>query len=166
MPEVAWHDKGENAVKKLCLISVVFLLSLLQLGTLHAQWAQTNGPYGGNVKCFAVSGTHLFAGTYDSGLRRRRLSEMTASTREFLMEPATSFCLRQNHPNPFNPSTAIRFELPNKSDVTLKVFVLLGREVATLLNGMLDAGTHTKIWNATGIPGGMYICRLQAGCQV
>jgi hypothetical protein len=73
------------------------------------------------------------------------------------------FVLDQNYPNPFNPSTTISFSLPEKSFVSLKVFDLLGREVATLVSGELPAGNQSVQWNAANMPGGIYFYRLQAG---
>jgi len=74
-----------------------------------------------------------------------------------------TFTLSQNYPNPFNPSTNISFTLPTKSFVTLKVYDLLGRGVATLVEGELSAGNHSQEWNATNFASGVYFCRLQAG---
>jgi photosystem II stability/assembly factor-like uncharacterized protein len=73
------------------------------------------------------------------------------------------FSLMQNYPNPFNPSTGISFILPSKSFVSLKVFDLLGRELATLLADDLPAGSYTQQWNAQALPSGVYMYRLQAG---
>lgn len=75
--------------------------------------------------------------------------------------PAT-FALLQNFPNPFNPSTAISFQLSAISFVTLSVVDVLGREVATLVNERKDAGFYTVRWNASNASSGMYFCRLQA----
>jgi hypothetical protein len=72
------------------------------------------------------------------------------------------FALEQNYPNPFNPSTNITFNLPSKSFVSLKVFDLIGRDVATLALEELTAGTYTRQWNATNMPSGIYFCRFQA----
>jgi hypothetical protein len=77
-------------------------------------------------------------------------------------ERPTEFSLSQNYPNPFNPSTAIRYQLSAASFVTLKIFDMLGREVATLVNAERGARTHSVIWDATGYPSGVYIYRLQA----
>lgn len=71
-----------------------------------------------------------------------------------------SFALGQNYPNPFNPSTKISFALPKDSEVELRVFDLLGREVATLVNGMVKVGQHEVEWQATGMPSGVYFYRL------
>ncbi len=73
------------------------------------------------------------------------------------------FRLRQNYPNPFNPSTTISFSLPTRSFVTLCVFDVMGREVATLVSEEMTAGRHTRRWNADGFPSGEYFYRLQAG---
>jgi hypothetical protein len=78
-------------------------------------------------------------------------------------EVPTQFLLEQNYPNPFNPSTAISFSLPSKTYVSLKVFDAMGREVATLVLGELSAGSHSRQWNATGMPSGVYFYRISAG---
>ena len=74
-----------------------------------------------------------------------------------------SFNLTQNYPNPFNPSTTIHFSLPQRSHVTLKIFDVLGREVATLVDGELNAGEHTMNFNAEWIPSGVYFAQMKAG---
>jgi hypothetical protein len=75
----------------------------------------------------------------------------------------TEFCMKQNYPNPFNPSTTISFDLPEKSFVTLKIFDLLGREVAALASEIFSAGRYSRQWNASNIATGIYFYRLQAG---
>ncbi len=80
---------------------------------------------------------------------------------------AQNFELEQNYPNPFNPSTTIRFSLPTSQVVTLKVYDMLGREVATLVNGeRLGAGNYAYQFMANGLASGTYIYRLQAGSFV
>ena len=76
------------------------------------------------------------------------------------------FHLAQNYPNPFNPATNIEFTLPSASAVRLRVYNILGQEVATLVNGTLAAGTHTVRFDASKLPGGIYVCRLIAGIHV
>jgi hypothetical protein len=73
------------------------------------------------------------------------------------------FRLEQNYPNPFNPTTTIRFAIASRCQVILKVYDLLGRELATLINESLDAGSHTTTWNAQRFASGTYIYRLRAG---
>ncbi len=74
-----------------------------------------------------------------------------------------AFGLQQNYPNPFNPSTTIRFTLPVREYVTLRVYNLLGQEVATLVNETLDAGESMVRFNGSRLSSGVYLYRLQAG---
>ncbi|MEK6650364.1 MAG: T9SS type A sorting domain-containing protein, partial [Bacteroidota bacterium] len=72
-----------------------------------------------------------------------------------------TFALFQNHPNPFNPSTEIRFDIPARSIVRLSVYNMLGQKVATLVDGELAAGFHTATWQG-GMASGVYLYRLEA----
>ncbi len=74
--------------------------------------------------------------------------------------------LHQNYPNPFNPSTVIEFELPVATHVRLAVFDVLGREVRELVNERRDTGLHRIPFDADGLPGGVYLYRLEAGGKV
>ncbi|MCK9407915.1 MAG: DUF6851 domain-containing protein [Bacteriovoracaceae bacterium] len=71
--------------------------------------------------------------------------------------------LSQNYPNPFNPTTTIAFGIQNSSFVSLKVFDVVGREVATVINELMSAGAYTRQWNAENITSGVYFYRIQAG---
>jgi hypothetical protein len=70
------------------------------------------------------------------------------------------FDLKQNFPNPFNPATTIEFSLAQRSFVTIKVFDVLGREVQTVVHEELEAGPHAVVWDASGMPSGVYFYRL------
>jgi hypothetical protein len=80
---------------------------------------------------------------------------------ESAFHPA-DFSLEQNHPNPFNPVTRIRFHLGARVHVRLAVFNASGREVGTLVDGILEAGVHQAEFNSSGLPSGIYTVRIRA----
>jgi hypothetical protein len=75
----------------------------------------------------------------------------------------STFSLSQNYPNPFNPTTTIEFSIPIASYVSLKIFNVLGQEVASPVNENLVAGQYSVDWNADNVPSGTYFVRLTAG---
>ena len=77
-----------------------------------------------------------------------------------------SYNLAQNFPNPFNPTTSIRYSIPKRSNVTLKVYDILGNEVASLVNEEKDQGVYTVSFNAASLSSGIYFYRLQSGTFV
>jgi hypothetical protein len=79
---------------------------------------------------------------------------------------ALSFQLHQNYPNPFNPTTTIAYSLTQSADVELKVYNLLGQEVAVLAEGSQSAGLHQVRWDASEQASGIYLYRLRAGDAV
>ncbi len=101
------------------------------------------------------TGTIISKGTWQA---TRQLTDI-----EDLHSIPTGYSLDQNFPNPFNPSTSIRFSIPHASFVSLKVFNLLGEEVGSIVNQNLPAGTFNFQWNASGVPSGVYFYKIQAG---
>ena len=73
------------------------------------------------------------------------------------------FELYQNYPNPFNPTTVIQFSLLERSEVSLKIYNLQGKEIISLLNEVRNAGTHNVVFDAIGLPTGIYFYRLHTG---
>lgn len=78
-------------------------------------------------------------------------------------ELPSEFALMQNYPNPFNPSTTIEYQVASPAFVTLKVYNLLGQEVATLVSDQKEPGTYLVRWVAEDIPSGIYFAKMQAG---
>jgi hypothetical protein len=102
-----------------------------------------------SIPALISNGTYLFAGTASDGIWKRPIVEMVTGVRTARNALPAKFSLSQNYPNPFNPVTTITYEIPTTSTVHLAVFDLLGRQVATLAEGLKHAG--------------VYYCRLQAG---
>ena len=92
----------------------------------------------------------------------------TTSVEQGSFEIPSNFELFQNYPNPFNPETSISFTIPNDSQITLKIFDVLGREIRTLSKGLYKVGQHSIIWDGRDDLGnlssnGVYLYQIQAG---
>ena len=85
-----------------------------------------------------------------------------ADTAEIAAEVPEGYVLEANYPNPFNPSTEIRFQLPEAVHVRLIVYDVMGRELVRLVDGAMPAGQHHATWDASGLPSGVYLYRLTA----
>lgn len=94
---------------------------------------------------------------HQTGIHPQAVTSVEISDPDF--QPK-NFYLFQNHPNPFNPSTTIRFSLPKNEYVQLKVFNMLGQEIAKLVDGELNSGEHTVVFNANDLSSGIYFYRL------
>jgi hypothetical protein len=113
-----------------------------------------------NIHTLTLDNTgFVYAGTAN-GVWRRPLSEVT-SVEENQIEIPSSYILSQNFPNPFNPSTVISYQLPVSSDVTLKVYDILGNEIATLVDEYKPAGRYEAEFNASSLPSGVYFYQLK-----
>lgn len=73
-----------------------------------------------------------------------------------------AFALSQNYPNPFNPATTINYDIPERSDVRLEVFNMLGQRVALLADGQVQPGSHAAIFDASNLSSGTYLARITA----
>ena len=99
------------------------------------------------------------------------LAEAATAVAEETAAIPQDFALDPNYPNPFNPTTTIRFSLPQAGEAELSLYNLLGQRVATLVKGAQEAGVHTLFWDGRDGQGrelasGVYLYRLQAGVQV
>ena len=78
-------------------------------------------------------------------------------------EVPTKYFLSNNFPNPFNPSTTLKYSIPKESAVIIKVYDILGKEIETLVNEEKPIGTYEVTWNAENLSSGVYFYCLQAG---
>lgn len=116
-----------------------------------------NGDFAVNYEVSAESG-----GAARSVYFRKRQS-VTTGVEQPALEIPQGYSLAQNYPNPFNPSTVISFHLPVSSHVTLKVFDVIGREVAILVDGEMAAGNHALTFAPRDLAGGIYFYKITAG---
>jgi hypothetical protein len=123
------------------------------------------------VNITGIVSQYKSAAPYSSGyqLLPRQLSDIEAATAVAPEDSKTStvkgFALSQNYPNPFNPTTTISFSLDKAGLVSLKVYNILGTEVASLVNEFKSAGNYSVPFNATSLTSGVYLYKLQVGSQ-
>lgn len=113
------------------------------------------------INALIVTNNYLLAGT-DNAVWRSSLSYVTNVEKETPDIP-DKYSLYQNFPDPFNPSTTIKYQITKNETVSLKVFDILGHEVVTLVNEKQSPGTYQVNWNAGSLSSGVYFYRLQAG---
>jgi hypothetical protein len=124
-------------------------------------WSSVNGVFGpAHVNALAAFGSYLFAAHYDGSVYRRSLSEMVTSVQDTKAMNPAQFELSQNYPNPFNPTTEVSFHINEGGFVSLKIYNIIGKEIATLTNKELDAGTYRYNWDARNQPSGVYYYKL------
>jgi hypothetical protein len=117
------------------------------------------------MKSYQFTDNGLINGNYSYKLVQIDLdgtNKVVASTEVSVNSLPKQFALSQNFPNPFNPSTSIKFDLPVDSKITLQVYNMIGQVVAELADGNFAAGSHNVDFNASGLTSGMYIYNLKA----
>lgn len=128
-------------------------------GQSWAQWV--DGLSSTDITALAINSSgYLFAGTSGRGVFSST-SRVTSVPGKTVLP--SSFVLQQNYPNPFNPSTMIGYEVPTKSLVALRIYDVLGRVVATLVDEFMQPGTYEARFDGRFLPSGVYFYRLQAG---
>jgi photosystem II stability/assembly factor-like uncharacterized protein len=129
-----------------------------------ASWAPSfSAPTSLDAIDFLQTPTEVAGWVVGSGGFIARYDEVLTSTDRRVATLPSSTALEQNYPNPFNPSTEIGYRVAGAGYVTLKVFDVLGREIAELVNEMKGPGDYTVTWNATGVGSGVYLYRLTVG---
>jgi hypothetical protein len=96
-------------------------------------------------------------------LYAQRFFDFESATQEPQETLPRQYALHANYPNPFNPATTLTFDLPQAGKVKLAVYDLLGREVSVLVDGTMRAGQQRVTFDASGLPSGVYVYRLEAG---
>ncbi|MBI5403003.1 MAG: T9SS type A sorting domain-containing protein [Ignavibacteriae bacterium] len=114
------------------------------------------------INVLIISNNFLIAGTRGNYVWRRLLSEIIGIQKIGSNIP-DKYSLSQNYPNPFNPSTNIKYQITNNKLVTLKVFDILGKEIATLVKEKQNAGTYEATFDGSGLTSGIYFYRLTCG---
>jgi len=170
---ITWTPASNNLPTNKVLTFAVYENNLFASTQNFGVWLSTD--FGGNwtnesdgfdpthqAYALIVNEPYLFAGRYNRGVWRRLLSDMVTSVELTDDQIPNNFTLKQNYPNPFNPSTKIEYSIPSESFVELKVYDVLGNEVATLVNEQQQAGVYRADFNAVNLPSGMYFARITA----
>lgn len=150
---------------------VLFLASSLSAqASLEGTVLDNGAEYLGNG---ATAVEHARVELIDAADSTRHFSDFTDSEGRYFIpisttgvqEPAivpAAMALHQNYPNPFNPETRIRFALPSQGQVRVRVFDVLGKQVASLADGLYAAGEHIVTFSGKDLPSGIYFCTLES----
>lgn len=110
-----------------------------------------------------LNDSFIFVSPFKKAIWRIPLSEMVTSVIQPTDLGPKIFDLSQNYPNPFNPSTTISYQLPETGNVNIKVYDVLGKEVATLVNNEQRAGSYKVDFNGSSLASGIYYYQIRAG---
>ncbi|MDR3626792.1 MAG: T9SS type A sorting domain-containing protein [Ignavibacteriaceae bacterium] len=118
------------------------------------------------IVSLSIYNNYLFIGMEDLGVWKVTLSNIMTGIEKNNNEAVTAFRLDQNYPNPFNPATIVRYSVPKTGMVTIKVYNILGKQVATLVNESKAAGNYQVQFNAGKLASGVYFYRMESGSYV
>ncbi|MFZ1323299.1 MAG: T9SS type A sorting domain-containing protein [Ignavibacteria bacterium] len=164
-------SQNKNALPKITKDNRGILIVRMKLESTSDKFSSTplNLKWAGNESLFRTK-IYSFDGkkNFDITNADFNLVEGTSNNsdnlgNENLTSLPTEYTLSQNFPNPFNPVTKINYELPSSGLVTLKIFDLLGKEVATLVNEKMEAGRYSAAFNGSNLASGMYFYKITAG---
>jgi hypothetical protein len=116
-----------------------------------------------NVNSLSLSELMNDAGIYRPRFIALKISNSTGISDKDNNNGIKGYRLEQNYPNPFNPSTSIQFTIAEPGIVSLKIYDILGREIAVLINNYMQSGTHSITFDASSLPSGVYCYRIEAG---
>ncbi|MBL7128002.1 MAG: T9SS type A sorting domain-containing protein [Ignavibacteria bacterium] len=158
---VASYIRKSDVTKLFCQKYTPADSTLLGDSSLNVKSSMNNGIATGNIAVIWIAYTKdslSFSNVY-----AKRTWIIFSGVKNLGTGVPEGYSLYQNYPNPFNPSTVIKFAVPKAGDVRLRVFDALGREVVTLVNEHLSAGTYEVAFNASGYASSVYFYRLHAG---
>ena len=159
---------SDNSIGQLFAATTNFGSGIQRSTDFGATWEQVNAGIPTNDARSITVGPddHLYVGAFHGSLYKTVMPTTISTAIDGETERPEGFRLDQNYPNPFNPSTTIRFALPRTSDVSLRLYDVLGRQVAEIVRGTMAAGNHQVSFDASDLPSGAYLYRLEAGVHL
>jgi len=154
---VAWYEPGRDF--RCSLVEQATSDSVQTLGEI---WRRTEENY---IREWGVSSDYHRQMAFGCMLMGDPGLQLSGSVSPVYKDAPTipdDFCFEGNYPNPFNAVTKISFRVSHATRISLKIYDVLGREIATLVDGSVVAGSHAVSWNAAATPSGIYFCRMEA----
>jgi hypothetical protein len=168
---ILWYYKTSSAIAT----PLLYYKSTLYVGTLGNQIIALSDVVDSSQTSFLpksdaslkIIGKPVWA-TFQGNNQRTGMfsSSGTTGIKNSSVRPPTAYILMQNYPNPFNPSTTIQFALPKDGRVSIKIFNMLGKHIATLIDGYQYAGYHEVTFNVGSFASGIYFYQMTAGSVV
>lgn len=169
--KITYESDYDGFYKILVIDSLIVLCETVRNGNIFISrnfgknWEMLNQGLsrdGGSVNSIINNDDYVFVSFYNDNIYRLKYNE-TVGVQDNNYSIKTDFILLQNYPNPFNPSTNIKYRIPSTNRVTLKIYDVLGREVATLVDEIKDAGSYEETFRSKTLPSGIYFYKLHVG---